>query len=109
MLVDLTDLPTDPLAAAAQFYREVLPTLPAEDAALTLAFAAGTPRDTGWRRAAVQELARTIAPRRINAVASGSAPAITAAATYLAAALGVTGQYLPLDDNGTATVLSSPR
>ena len=107
MLVDLTALPADPLAAAAQFYREAVPTLPAEDAALTLAFAFGTYRDTGWRRAAVQELARMIAPRRVNAVAGGIASTVAAAAAYLAAAPGVTGQYLPLDDNGAGTVLSS--
>ena len=61
----------------------------------------------GWRLAAVQELARKYAPRRINAVASADQAATTAAAEYLAHAPGVTGQLLQLDGNGAGEVLSS--
>ena len=58
-----------------------------------------------WRLAAVQGLAREHAPRRVNAVASDGEPAIAAALTWLEAAEGVTGHYLPLDDEGAGAVV----
>ena len=60
-----------------------------------------------WRLAAVQGLARALAPRRVNALASDSEAAITAALAYLEGAAGLTGQYLPLDDAGAGLVVSS--
>ena len=60
-----------------------------------------------WRLAAVQSLARELAPQRVNALASDSEKAISAALTYLNSAEGVTGQLLQLDDTGAGEVLSS--
>ena len=56
----------------------------------------------------VQVLARELAPRRVNAIASDSAASIDAALAYLNAADGVTGQYLQLDDAGAGPVVSPP-
>ncbi len=53
-----------------------------------------------WRLAAVQELARSAAPRRVNGVAADSEAAISSAKSYLDKAPGVTGQYWPLDVTG---------
>ena len=58
-----------------------------------------------WRLAAVQGLAREYAPRRVNALAGSSDASIAAGLTYLAAAAGVTGQYLPLADEGAGSVI----
>jgi hypothetical protein len=109
-------LPDDPLAAAARFHAEALPELecslrtPSAAAQaldpLVIVFAPGDHTHRGWRLAAVQELARKYAPRRINALASDDEAAIAAAATYLAGAPGVTGQLLQLDGNGAGEVLS---
>lgn len=109
MLLRVDDLPEGPLEAAARFYDAVMPALrdPShvdEDAVLVFPPADHTHR--GWRLAAVQELAREHAPRRVNAVASADRAAIAAAAEYLASAYGVTGQLLELDGNGAGEVLS---
>jgi hypothetical protein len=56
----------------------------------------------------VQTLAREAAPLRVNAVAGSDPAAIEAALAYLAAADGVTGQYLPLDSAGAGAVVMSP-
>ena len=53
-----------------------------------------------WRLAAVQGLARELAPLRVNALESADEAAISAIEAYLATAPGVTGQYLPLDAAG---------
>jgi len=103
-------LPEGTLAAAAQFHSDVLPRVQAalangDDTVLVFAPADYTHR--GWRLAAVQQLARDHAPLRVNALASDDEAAIAATAKYLAAAEGVTGQYLPLDGNGAGSVLSS--
>ena len=61
-----------------------------------------------WRLAVVQGLARELAPRRVNALASDSEAAIAAALAYLEGAAGLTGQYLPLDDAGAGPVVLPP-
>ncbi len=60
---------------------------------------------SGWRLAAVQQLARDLAPLRVNAVASADEAAIAAAARYLTQAPGLTGQVLVLDDTGAGPVI----
>ncbi|MDP3908138.1 Rossmann fold domain-containing protein [Novosphingobium sp.] len=102
----ITDLPPEPLAAAAQFHGEVVATLP-HDADLLLVFPPADHTQREWRAAAVAALARAHAPRRINAVASDSDAGIASALAYLSGAAGITGQYLPLDDAGAGTVLPS--
>ncbi len=108
MLVRVGVLPDDALDAASAFHTEVLPRLRAlPDAAITCVFPEAGHGHAEWRRAAIQSLAREMAPRRINAVASDDEAAIAAAEAYLTAAEGVTGQYLPLDGEGAAKVLHS--
>ena len=110
MLLRVGPLPQDALAAAAMFHAEVLPrVLAALDegaAALTLVFDPAGHADTAWRLAAVQALARARAPARINALASADDVAIAAAASYIASAPGLTGQYLVLDGAGAGPVVN---
>lgn len=93
----------DPLAAAARFHAEVLPraveaAAGADHLVLVLEPAHHTHR--GWRLAAIQGLARRLAPCRVNAVASHDEAGIAAAVEWLSGAEGVTGQYWPLDAQG---------
>ena len=106
--LDVTDLPDQPSAAAARFHGHWLAQAEALAAGgdVSLVFAPADHTHSGWRLAAVQTLAREHAPRRVNAVASGDPAAIAAALDYLAAAPGVTGQYLPLDSAGVGIVVS---
>jgi len=104
-------LPDEAVAAAARFHAEVLPKVLAELAAsptgLTLVFAPADHAHRGWRLSVVQGLAREHAPLRVNGVTGESEEAIAAAARYLDAAEGVTGQLLPLDGKGAGEVLSN--
>lgn len=108
-LLRIAGLPDDPLAAAATFHGQWLPQVIAhlgrERGPVTLVFAPADHTHRAWRLAAVQSLARKLAPRRINAVASDDQPAIDAAAAYLDGADGVTGQLLLLDSLGAGDVV----
>jgi hypothetical protein len=100
--IAVDDLPEDPLSAASVFHQHWLPY--AEDALaagddLLLVFAPADHPHRAWQLAAVAGLARKHAPLRVNAVA-GKGEAIARTERYLAAAPGLTGQYLPLDGNG---------
>ncbi|MEN9718024.1 MAG: hypothetical protein RIQ99_902 [Pseudomonadota bacterium] len=101
-------LPPDPLAAAAHFHAHYAERLAQADGDLMLVFPPADHAHRGWRVAAVQALARGAVPRRVNGVAADDPTAIAAAQAYLAGALGVTGQYLPLDDGGTGVVIAWP-
>ncbi|MEQ1541583.1 MAG: Rossmann fold domain-containing protein [Novosphingobium sp.] len=107
--LDVSGLPDDPLAAAARFYATVatilVPAATEED--IVVVFPAADHTHRAWRLAAVQSLARSHAPARVNAVAGGDAPAITAALAFLKGAQGLTGQYLQLDGTGAAPVVTS--
>lgn len=110
----LQGLPDNPLDAAAYFYAEKLPGIRAAFAEtgernLTIVFEPAGHEHRAWRLALVQELAREYAPGRVNALASDDERAIAAALGYLGGADGVTGQYLPLDGNGAAALLSEGR
>ena len=105
--VAVEGLPADPLAAAARFHTDVAPALADAGDDLLLVFPPADHAHRGWRLAAVQMLARSLAPRRVNAAASASEAAILAVERYLGAAPGLTGQYLPLDDAGAGAVLHS--
>jgi hypothetical protein len=48
-----------------------------------------------WRLATARMLARELAPRRVNLVGCDTSALTQGFADYLAAAPGVTGQYLP--------------
>lgn len=54
---------------------------------------------TDWRRAAARDLARALAPVRVNVLSGSDETAISATLTYLGNAPGVTGHYLPLHGN----------
>jgi hypothetical protein len=95
----IDDLPEDPLAAASVFHQHWLPHAKSaleagEDVVLIFAEADFT--HEAWRLAAVQGLARSFAPRRINAV-TGSDKSLAAMTAYLDDAPGVTGQYLQVE------------
>jgi hypothetical protein len=105
-LLRIERLPETPLDAAAAFHAEWLPEArAATDTDLLLVFPPADHPHRAWRLAVVQELARAAAPRRVNALAADSEPAIAAASDYLARADGVTGQYLVLDDAGAGAVV----
>jgi hypothetical protein len=109
-LVQVTGLPEAPLDAAAAFYRDWLPLIEAglaasEDESTVLVFAPADHSHRGWRLAAVQELARAHAPRRINALVCDAEPGVIAARGLLDVCQGITGQLLALDPAG---VVSNP-
>lgn len=105
--VRIDGLPADPLDAAAAFHADHVPALRAVADDLLIVWPLADHTHRGWRLAAVQELARVAAPRRVNAVAGRTDAAISAAARYLAAAPGLTGQVLLLDDEGAGPVVAS--
>ena len=104
-LLRLGRLPESALAAAAEFHAKVLPLLdpPRDGEDLLIIFPPADYTHRAWRLAAVQGLARELAPIRVNAVASDDEAAIAAALHYLANAPGVTGQYWPLDVEGAGS------
>lgn len=102
----VASLPEGPLEAAAEFYARVLPEIRAEldlenpprpGKDLVLIFPPAPYDHRGWRLAAVQDLAREAAPKRINAVVGDDEQAIAEALAWLEQAPGVTGQLLAVD------------
>ena len=112
MTLRLESLPEKPLDAAAYFYANCIQGIRKDFgtlsilSCLTIVFEAASHDHSSWRLAAIQELAREMAPHRVNALTSDSEKAIAAALAYLATAEGVTGQLLELDDTGAGVVLS---
>lgn len=111
-IYEVDGLPQAPLAAAAEFHARHIPVIQqaasaADHDCLIIAFPEADHTHRGWRLAAVQMLARAIAPRRINGVSGGSEQAIGAAADYFRRAPGLTGQLISLDDSGAGAVLPS--
>jgi hypothetical protein len=93
-------LPDGALDAAAAFHadwlsqaREAL----RESDALAVLFARAPYDHRGWRLAAVQDLAREAAPKRVNGVAGDDDQALAKTAAWLAQAPGITGQLLAVD------------
>lgn len=100
VFVSVNDLPRAPLDAAAHFYASVVPGLReslGETNELVIHFEPADHSHRGWRLAAVQELAREAAPKRVNAIVGDDREAATAARAFLANAPGVTGQLLAVD------------
>ena len=91
-------LPAGALEASATFHREWLEQAQAilggDCAALAIIVPAAPYDHADWRRAAVRDLARAWAPRRVNMVAGDDAAAIAETLAFLASAPGVTGQLL---------------
>lgn len=92
------DLPDDELGAAAVFHagtaHRVEEAIARGAQAVCLVLPPAGYEQGDWRRAAARGLARRAAPARVNMVAGEPGPALEATLAYLAAAPGVTGQYL---------------
>ena len=96
---DIQGLATAPLDAAAEFYARELPEIRADSSLLeqhdlVIVFEPAGDEHRAWRLAAIQELAREMAPRRVNGIVGADASAISATIAYLDVAPGVTGQLL---------------
>ena len=100
LLVTATGLPTSPLDAAAGFYSTVVPEVLeglANATEVVITFDPAAPAHRAWRLAAVQELAREAAPRRVNGIVGTGEKALQEVRDFLARAPGVTGQLLAVD------------
>lgn len=99
-------LPGSPLDAAATFHAgyvgRVRDALASVDN-LVLVFAPADHTHRSWRLAAVEELAREAAPKRVNAVVGDEEAAMAETIAYLEAAPGVTGQVLVVDGKSGET------
>ena len=99
----IDDLPPGALDASARFHADHVPavrTAAGASDSVVLVLAPAPVDHTDWRRAAVRDLARALAPVRVNLVAAGSGEPLDATLAYLANAPGVTGHYLPLHGDG---------
>ncbi len=102
--IDATQLPADPLAAAAAFHSEIVPMVRDVQAGdVLVSFALAEHTHDAWRRAAVQALARDLSPRRVNGLVGDDAAGLAQLADYLAKAPGVTGQVFEVAANGAKT------
>src|SRR5690606_21012098 len=91
-----------PLDAAGEFFTnhasEIRGAMRGLDrSVLSIVFEPAGHEHRAWRLAAVQELARELAPHRINGIVGSDEAAIAEVAAYLAGAPGVTGQLLVAD------------
>jgi len=97
-------LPSGALDAAVEFHHIWLPkiraTLSGEADSLALVLPSAPVDHRDWRRGVARDLARELAPKRINLIAGDDAAAIAAILGYLEHAPGVTGQLLPVDSHG---------
>lgn len=99
------DLPPAPLDAAARFHGEWLVKARnalADAEALVLVFPAASYEHRGWRLAAVQDLAREAAPRRVNGLVGDDERMVAETGAWLDRAPAITGQLLAVDGNSGA-------
>jgi hypothetical protein len=96
------DLPDVPLDAAAQFYalvpgiRDDFKTHP--QLTLTIVFDPAGHEHHAWRLAAIQALAREVAPAgRVNGLVGKNSDPVQQACEWLQKAPGITGQLLAVD------------
>lgn len=99
-------LPHGALDAAEAFYEAWLPQVRAfaRDKDTVVVFPSAPYDHRGWRLAAMQDLAREAAPRRVNGVAGDDNEKIAETIDWLASAPGVTGQLLAVDGKSTEKV-----
>jgi hypothetical protein len=102
------ELPEGALEAAARFHSEHVPPIRAALAqpqaeGLVIVFAPAPVDHRAWRLAVVQDLARSAAPARVNAVAGDDEQGLAQALAYLEAAPGITGQLLTVDGKSVQT------
>ena len=100
VIVTVDDLPGDALGAASAFHALHLAAVREAAAngacSVVLVLPPAQVDHTDWRRAAVRDLARALAPVRVNLIAGSGGPSLDQTLAYLANAPGVTGHYLPL-------------
>ncbi len=98
--IAIDDLPDAPLDAAATFHAEyvtgVLKQANSVDV-MVLIFPPADHAHHGWRLASVQDLARTAAPVRVNAIVGADDAGIAKAADWLETAPGITGHVLRIE------------
>jgi hypothetical protein len=103
-------LPDDAIAAASEFHtiwlEQVHALTQAEPASIALVMPLAPYDHADWRRTVARDLARAVAPVRVNVIAGDDPRSIAATLSYLESAPGVTGQYLPLDGEGAGNPLS---
>ncbi|WP_284124840.1 Rossmann fold domain-containing protein [Parerythrobacter aestuarii] len=99
-VLDCGRLPDGAAEAARVFYSDWLPkvtgALAGEVDTLAIVMNVADYDHADWRRAVAHDLARQHAPKRVNVV-SGEGAALAATLAYLECAPGVTGHYLPLE------------
>ena len=99
-VVRVDSLPEGALDAAAAFHAEWLPrareALAGSDA-LVLVLPRAAYDHRGWRLAVVQELAREVAPKRVNGVVGDEERAVAPTLDWLAQAPAITGQLLAVE------------
>jgi hypothetical protein len=103
-IVVARNLPEGALDAATRFHASLVPMVrerAQEHPLVVIDFATADHTHASWRQAVVGDLARDLAPVRVNAVASraDAHEARAEAIAYLTRAPGVTGQVFALDDN----------
>lgn len=101
-VLPIAALPQGAVDAAAQFHAREMPRARqalADAEALALVFPPAGYDHRGWRLAAVQDLAREAAPKRVNAVVGEDQAAIAAALDWLEQAPGITGQLLAVGES----------
>lgn len=101
-VLQVAELPALPNDASASFHARWLPQARAaltgvdgEDRALLIVLPEADHTHGEWRLAVTRMLAREAAPARVNIVACDTPAKLQMMADFLAAAPGVTGQYLP--------------
>lgn len=97
------DLPDAPLQAAAAFHASHVTDILAQAKGVDVTTLLLPPADhthRNWRLAVVQEMARVVAPARLNAVAGADQTGLVKAAGWLEGAAGVTGHLLAIEDVG---------
>lgn len=97
-------LPIGALDAAAEFHRiwlaQARDALRGEADSLVIVIPLAPTDHRDWRRGIARDLARELAPKRVNLVAGDDPDAIAATLEYLGRAPGVTGQLLPVSGQG---------
>lgn len=100
-VVRIETLPDGAIEAAAQFYADyltqVLAALTQPLDSLVVQLPPAGQEHLGWRRAAVQNLARAHAPVRVNFVSGADLAETDRACAWIEGAPGVTGQLFALD------------
>jgi hypothetical protein len=109
MRIEVGPLPADAPMAAAEFHARIQPqviaALDGGAGLVTLVFAPADHDHDRWRLAAIQTLAAARTPARINGLSGLDPAAIAASEAFIAAAPGLTGQYLVLDGAGAGPVI----